>query len=239
MSKYVISLISLLAGFSSYAANMFTSTDLISGQNPFDSSQIWTASITSTLSDNYNGDYSKEEWRYTVTNVSYVPNPLPPTVGRLLGNGITIFSVPVCSFGLAPQPACSGAVLIDETQPGIGPFQDYFQPSGWNPVFFGQYIGEFESAIPLTWQNQGGLQPILVGQTAEFGFGITGPFRISTTQARLAAQAIGGSFAGTIDDFSGTIPFPVPTPEPTNLTLVVLVIVAPLAFLKKALSNRG
>jgi hypothetical protein len=129
-------------------------------------------------------------------------------------------------------------VLIDETQPGIGPFQDYFQPSGWNPVFFGQYIGESERAIPLTWQNRGGSQPILVGQSADFGFSITGPFRISTTQARLAAQAIGGSFAGTIDDLSGTIPFPVATPEPTNLTLWVLIIVAPVVLLRTSLLKR-
>jgi len=101
------------------------------------------------LSDNFNGDYSKQEWRYTGTNLTYVPNALPPSVGTLLGNGITIFSVSVCSFGFAPQPACSGAVLIDETQPGRGAFQDYFQPTGWIPVFR-QYIGEFETAVALT-----------------------------------------------------------------------------------------
>ena len=135
--------------FSSQAASIFTRTDLISGENPFDHSQVWTASITSTLSDNFNGDYSKQEWRYTVKNLTYVPNALPPSVGTLLGNGITIFSVSVCSFGFAPQPACSGAVLIDETLPGRGAFRDYFQPTGWIPVFR-QYIGEFETAVALT-----------------------------------------------------------------------------------------
>jgi len=209
----VLFLFAVLTALSSHAANIFTSTDLISAENPFDHSQVWTASITSTFSDNFNGDYSKQEWRYAVTNLTYVPNPLPPTVGRFLGNGITIFTVPVCSFSFAPQPACSGAVLIDPSQRGRGVFQDYFQPTGWNPVF-DQYIGEFETAIPLTWQNPGGSQRILVGQSAEFGFSITGPIRISTTQARLTAQVIGHSYAGTIDDFSGTVPLTAPIPEP-------------------------
>jgi len=45
MSKRVLCVIAVLTRFSSQAESIFTRTDLISGENPFDHSQVWTASI--------------------------------------------------------------------------------------------------------------------------------------------------------------------------------------------------
>jgi len=55
----------------------------------------------------------------------------------------------------------------------------------------------------------------------------------------LTAQVIGSFYAETIDDFSGTVPFPVPIPEPTNLALWVPITVTPIALLRTLLSKRG
>src|SRR4051794_24949650 len=119
-----------------HAATTFTTTDLLTATNPMNPSQTWTISIASTLTDNSNGDFSKQEWLYTVTNVSYVPNPIPPSVGTLIGDGITLFAVPV--LGTTPL--------------GTSPFQNYFQPAGWNAMFTG-VISDNTPIGPVVWRT--------------------------------------------------------------------------------------
>ena len=128
------------------AATMFTSTDILTGANPANPEQTWQVSITSTLTDNFNGDFTRQEWRYSVANISYVPNQIPPGVGTLIGSGITLFFVPV--FGTTPL--------------GTGPFQSYFQPADWVARFSG-FVGDVTRVDPVLWRTGLSSAAILAG----------------------------------------------------------------------------
>lgn len=184
------------------AATIFTSTDILSGSNPTNPEQNWQVSITSTLTDNFNSDFTRQEWRYSVANISYVPNQIPPGVGSLIGSGITLFFVPV--FGTTPL--------------GTGPFQNYFEPADWGPRFSG-FVGDFTRVDPVLWRTGVSAAAILPGQSAEFGFSITGPIALSEARVSVSAEQL-SSFPGPVDVISGNIPVPVPVPEPTSLSLI-------------------
>ncbi|MFL6451887.1 MAG: hypothetical protein ACJ746_30105 [Bryobacteraceae bacterium] len=183
------------------AATIFTSTDILSGSTPTNPEQNWQVSITSTLTDNFNGDFTRQEWRYSVANISYVPNQIPPGVGSLIGSGVTLFFVPV--FGTTPL--------------GTGPFQNYFEPADWVARFSG-FVGDFTRVDPVLWRTELSSAAILPGQSAEFGFSIAGPVALSEARASVSAEQL-SSFPGPIDVISGSIPVPVPVPEPMTLSL--------------------
>jgi len=188
------------------AATIFTSTDTLSGSNPTNPEQTWQVSVTSTLTDNFNGDFTRQEWRYSVANISYVPNQIPPGAGSLIGSGITLFFVPV--FGTTPL--------------GTGPFQNYFEPSDWVARFSG-FVGDFTRVDPVLWRTGVSSAAILPGQSAEFGFSIAGPIAISQARASVSAEQLSAS-PGPVDVISGSIPVPVPVPEPTSLSLAAAAI---------------
>jgi hypothetical protein len=191
----------LAAATLTHAATIFSTTQHLTGMSRLNPGETWEVSVTSTLSDNFNGDFSKEEWRYTLTNISYVPDPIPPGVGTLTGNGITLFNVPE-----------------DGTNPaGGGPFQDYFEPPGWSAMLRG-FVFEFTPVNPVLWRT--GSSPLLPGESGDFGFSITGPIAISMTNVYMSSELISGGSPGPVDVISGTIPVPVPVPEPGTLTML-------------------
>jgi hypothetical protein len=197
------------------AATIFTSTDTLSGSNPTNPEQNWQVSITSTLTDNFNGDFTRQEWRYSVANLSYVPNQIPPGVGSLIGSGITLFFVPV--FGTTPL--------------GTGPFQNYCEPSDWVARFSG-FVGDFTRVDPVLWRTGVSSAAILPGQSAEFGFSIAGPIAISEARASVSAEQL-SSFPGPDDVLSGSIPVPAPVPEPTTVSMVAGAMLAVAAIRKR------
>lgn len=189
-----------------HAATIFSRTQYLTSTSRLNPSETWEVSVTSTLFDNFNGDFSKREWRYTLTNLSYVPDPLPPGVGTLVGNGITFFYVPV--FGTNPL--------------GGGPFQNYFEPPGWGAHFF-EVIGDNIRLQPVSWRTSSA--PLLVGESADFGFSITGPITISTTNALMTTEQRGccGPVEGVFGSIFAPVPvfFPEPVPEPGTLSMLL------------------
>jgi len=203
------------------AATIFTSADILSGSNPTNPEKNWQVSITSTLTDNFNGDFTRQEWRYSVANISYVPNQIPPGVGSLIGSGITLFFIPV--FGTTPL--------------GTGPFQNYFEPADWVARFSG-FVGDFTRVDPVLWRTGVSSAAILPGQSAEFGFSIAGPIAISEARASVSAEQL-GSFPGPVDVISGSIPVPVPVPEPASLSLVAGAILVAASIRRRANKRRA
>jgi hypothetical protein len=194
------------------AATVFTSTDLISKLNPRNG-EIWEVSITSTLTDNFNGDFTKQEWLYTVTNINYVPTQIPP--GPVVGRGITIFFVPV--FGT--------------TSLGTGPFQNYFEPTNWDARFSG-FLGDLTRIDPVLWQTGVSSGAILPGQSADFGFSISGPIVVSEARASVSAEGL-NPFPGPRDVISGSIAVPVPVPEPTSVSMIAGAMLLAAAIRKR------
>lgn len=195
----------LSAATLAHATTIFSTTQSLTGMSSLNPGETWKVSVTSTLSDNFNGDFSKQEWRYTLTNISYVPDPLPPSVGNLAGNGITLFNVPVSGTNIA----------------GGGPFQDYFEPAGWSAMLHGS-IGDFIPVNPVLWRTLSA--PLLPGESGDFGFSITGPVAISTTNVRISSEQVSGGSIGPVPGISGTIAVPVPVPEPATLSMLLVAI---------------
>jgi hypothetical protein len=178
-------------------------------------SYLWTTAdygvvrqieLNTTVFDNFQGDASKQEWRYTVQNISYYG--LAPSES---GFGLIYFRVEMGASVGAPFPNFGYGV------------SDRYAPPGWRPN------SPLISIGGLAWSTDRS-NTLLPGETAVFGFTVSnliagpgyepGPHSIVTGGAMVMAWVPNMEFE-MMDAIAGPadIPGP-PIPEPAAAYLV-------------------
>lgn len=199
-ARHLAALILCVGGtISAHAGVIATFTDNLSGVNYSDPLVTWQVQITSTLFDNFRGDYSKDEWRYTLTNINYdlVYPPLAPQP-----NGLSVFNV------LLPGVPVSAL--------GNSAFADFYCPDGWISLSRG-WVGDFDYVFQPVFWGQWGSADIPIGGSADFGFSLPKSFVIAQADTYLGTII---KYYGPNIGIIGTVTAPLVTPEASTPILV-------------------
>jgi hypothetical protein len=177
----------------------------------------WTVKITVEVFDNFMGDDRKQEWKYTVENISFLTEP---DLGDIR-HGISV-------FGLSE--------LLGPNLWGIGDFQ---APTGWSDCF-GCFLGD--ELLSAAWVADADVShELLPGESATFGFTLNRfnrPEWLPTTPNAIITRNRVASVQALIDGrtvavgFSGTLDVPGPIPEPSGAVLLIGGLSA-LAFVRR------
>jgi hypothetical protein len=203
----------------SFTATIFSSTHLYT--HPRNGAQV---QIDVDIFDNYQGDYSKSEWRYTIYNISY---PQGQALDKYTStDGLSGFYLPFGVLPISLDPIvtplsgftwCGGCIINDfgfSTGPssGVAWYEVNCAPNGDPPCVF-----------------PGGFTPggIPIGSSIELSILMRNPVLITETQAHIFSTGAGFGKFYKADDMIVQIEAPgVPEPVTTVLVGAGLIILA-------------